>query len=113
MNYRSAPAGRLYMCPGCSTPQQGPPQGGPVACPQCRAPFTLPDRSAMLGNPGMIAPVNNDPQRLQQLRMQDGRPRLAPPTLQAVLGGNTIQPGRAQEAIAIWQSLRARARPAT
>jgi hypothetical protein len=109
MNYRSAPAGRLYMCPGCSTPQQGPPQGGPVACPQCRAPFTLPDRSAMLGNPGMIAPVSNDPNRLQQLRMQDGRPRLAPPTLQAVLGGNTIQPGRGQEAIAIWQSLRARA----
>jgi hypothetical protein len=31
-----------------------------------------------------------------------------PPTLQAVLGGMSVQPGREPEAIAIWQPLRAR-----
>jgi hypothetical protein len=50
-----------------------------------------------------------DPARLAQLRAQDGRPRLPPPTLQAVLGGEQIQPGREQEALAIWQNLRGRA----
>jgi hypothetical protein len=54
-----------------------------------------------------IAPA--DPARIQQLRAQDGRPRQVPPTLQAVLGGMQILPGREQEAMAIWQSLRARA----
>jgi hypothetical protein len=109
MNYRTAGDVRFYLCPGCSTPQQGPPAGGPVACPQCRAPFMLPDRGAMLGNPGGPPPMpQDDPARLQQLRVQDGRPRLPTPTLAAVLGGPSIQPGREQEAIAIWQSLRAR-----
>ena len=108
MTYRDAPAARLYVCPGCSAPEQGPPQGGPVACSRCRAAFTLPDRSAMLANPGQLAPPDNNPERLGQLRLQDGRPRMATPTLQAVLGGNSIQPGREQEALAIWQSLRTR-----
>jgi hypothetical protein len=52
---------------------------------------------------------SNDPQQLAQLRLQDGRPRLPPPTLLGVLGGPSIQPGREGEAITIWQSLRARA----
>jgi hypothetical protein len=62
----------------------------------------------MLANPGQLAPPDNDPQRLAQLRLQDGRPRMNSPTLQAVLGGDSVQPGREQEALAIWQSLRAR-----
>jgi hypothetical protein len=57
----------------------------------------------------MPPPPQNDPMRIAHLRAQDGRPRLTPPTLQAVLGGDNIQPGREHEAIAIWQSLRARA----
>ena len=108
MNYRDAQTPRFYVCPGCSAPEQGPAQGGPAACSRCRTPFTLSDRSAMLANPGQIAQPDNNPQRLAQLRMQDGRPRLTPPTLQAVLGGENVQPGREQEALAIWQSLRAR-----
>lgn len=102
-------AARYYLCPQCTSPAQGPVQGGPAACPQCGAPFTLPDRSALLATPIQVAHPNNDPQRLAQLRLQDGRPRLPTPTLQAVLGGNAILPGREQEALAIWQSLRARA----
>jgi hypothetical protein len=108
MNYRSAGDARFYLCPGCSTPQQGPPAGGQVACPQCRAPFVLPDRGAMLGNPGGAPMPQDDPGRLQQLRLQDGRPRIPAPTLVAVLGGAGIQAGREQEAFVIWQSLRAR-----
>jgi len=108
MNYREPPPARSYLCPGCSTPQPGPAQGGPVTCAQCRTPFTLPDRSAMLANPGYVASPDNDPARLAQLRVQDGRPRLVAPTLQAVLGGSEVLPGREAEAIAIWQSLRAR-----
>ena len=108
MNYRSPGDQRFYVCPGCSTPQAGPPQGGPVTCPQCRAPFALPDRSAMLQNPGVVPMPQDDPGRIQQLRIQDGRPRVAAPTLAAVLGGQGIQPGREQEAMMIWQSLRTR-----
>jgi hypothetical protein len=108
VNYRSSGDIRFYMCPGCSTPQTGPPQGGPVACPQCRAPFALPDRSGMLQNPGFVPMPQDDPGRIQQLRVQDGRPRVASPSLLGVLGGPGVQPGREQEAFMIWQSLRTR-----
>ena len=109
MNYRSPGEARFFLCPGCMSPQQGPPQGGPIACPQCRAQVNLPDRSAMLSNPGAVGPPDNNPERLGQLRQQDGRPRVAAPTFAAVLGGQGIQPGREQEALAIWNSLRMRA----
>jgi hypothetical protein len=108
MTYRDTPGARLYVCPSCSSAEQGPLQGGDVACSRCGTRATLADRGAMLANPGQLAPPDNNPQRLAHLRLQDGRPRMAPPTLQAVLGGNGVQPGREQEAMAIWQSLRTR-----
>jgi hypothetical protein len=61
-----------------------------------------------MGAAGMLPMPQNDPARLQQLRVQDGRPRQASPNLLAVLGGPGIQPGREQEGMAIWQSLRTR-----
>lgn len=106
--YRTNPHERLYICPQCASPERAPLQGGPVVCARCRTPYTLPDRSAVLAAPPPQRP-SNDPARLAHLRVQDGRPRIPPPTLIAVLGGNDIQPGRESEAIAIWQSLRARA----
>jgi hypothetical protein len=110
MMYRDSSADRLYVCPGCSSPSPAPIQGGNVSCQRCRTPYTLPDRSGMLASAGApLQPPNNDMGRLAQLRVQDGRPRLVPPTLQAVLGGDNVQAGREQEALAIWQSLRARA----
>ncbi|HEY8086819.1 MAG TPA: hypothetical protein VIF09_03220 [Polyangiaceae bacterium] len=109
MNYRAAGDARFFLCASCMSPEQGPPQGGPAACSRCRTQVTLPDRSAMLANPGLVPPPDNDPNRLAQLRLQDGRPRVAAPTLAAVLGGQGIQPGREQEALAIWNSLRMRA----
>ncbi len=84
-------------------------QGGQIACSRCRAPVALPDRARLLASAAPPRLPPNDPALLAQLRVQDGRPRLPTPTLQAVLGGNAILPGREQEAIAIWQSLRARA----
>jgi hypothetical protein len=107
--YRDGAADRFYVCPGCSTPQRGPAQGGQVTCPQCGAPYTLSDRSAMLGNEGYARMVPDDPARIAQLRLQDGRARAASPSLAAVLGGSGILPGREQEGLMIWQSLRARA----
>lgn len=107
--YRDAAAERFYVCPRCSTPQRGPAPGGPATCPQCRSAFTLADRSAMLAAPLTVGMPPDDPGRIAQLRVQDGRPRLASPSLEAVLGGQAVLPGREQEAIAIWQSLRARA----
>lgn len=108
MNYRSPGDQRLYVCPGCSMPQAGPPQGGQVSCPQCRAPFALPPRPALPQSPGPLPMPQDDPGRIQQLRIQDGRPRVASPALAAILGGQGIQPGREQEAMMVWQSLRAR-----
>jgi hypothetical protein len=83
--------------------------GGPVVCTRCRAQSTLPDRAALLAYSGTPQLPSNDPQRLAQLRVQDGHPRMPTPTLLSVLGGPSIQPGREGEAMMIWQSLRARA----
>jgi hypothetical protein len=102
--YRDPAGDRVYVCPTCHTPQRGPAAGGPVASPQCRTQSTLPDRSAMLAAPLNVGMPNDDPGRIAQLRMQDGRPRVVAPTLAAVLGGTGIMPGREQEALVIWQS---------
>ena len=107
--YRPTPTDRLYVCPVCASAASAPLHGGQVACSRCRATCTLPDRSELL-RPAMMPPMpSDDPMRIAQLRVQDGRPRIPSPTLQAVLGGTEIQPGREQEAMLIWQSLRARA----
>src|SRR4051812_12325054 len=103
--YRSMPNGRPYVCPRCAAIELAPMHGGSVVCTRCRAPTTLPDRSAPLSYAGTPPLPSNDPHRLAQLRVQDGRPRMPTPTLLAVLGGPSIQPGRENEAIAIWQSL--------
>jgi hypothetical protein len=100
---------RLYLCPRCGSPEPAPATGGAVTCSRCQTPSSLPDRTALFAGAGGAQEPSNDPTRLAQLRIQDGRPRQVPPTLQAVLGGQQIQPGREQEALAIWQSLRARA----
>jgi hypothetical protein len=109
MNHRASGDARFFACPQCMSPEQGPPHGGPATCSRCHAQVVLPDRSAMLGNQAVVAPPDNDPNRLAQLRMQDGRARTATANLQALLGGQSIQPGREQEALAIWSSLRMRA----
>lgn len=108
MTYRTANLDRSYVCPGCGSPERALLHGGQVACSRCHAPHMLPDRSALPVSPSALQVLPDDPARIQYLRAQDGRPRQVPPTLQAVLGGMNVQPGREQEAIAIWQSLRAR-----
>jgi hypothetical protein len=109
MPYRTAETERLYVCPGCSAPEQAPERGGTVYCTRCGVPFALPDRTALPWNAEAWRVMPDSPQRIQQLRAQDGHPRQVTPTLQAVLGGMSVMPGREQEALAIWQSLRARA----
>ena len=106
--YRSMPQGRPYICPRCAAVEYAPLRGGAVTCSRCGAPSTLPDRSALLTPQAAPQLPSNDPARLAQLRMQDGRPRMPTPTLLAVLGGPSIQPGREGEAMMLWQSLRPR-----
>jgi hypothetical protein len=109
MTYRTPEAERLYLCPSCGAPERALLRGGPVSCSRCRASSTLPDRTAFAAvSPTILQTPPDDPARLQHLRAQDGRPRQVPPTLQAVLGGTAILPGREQEALTLWQSLRAR-----
>lgn len=106
--YRSMPQGRPFVCPRCAAVEFAPAHGGSVRCTRCGTTATLPDRSAVLGAASPPPPPSNDPQRLAALRAQDGRPRMPSPTLLAVLGGPSIQTGREQEALVIWQNLRAR-----
>jgi hypothetical protein len=108
MTYRTPNPDRLYVCPRCGAPERAPFQGGNVACRYCQTPHVLPDRSAWPANPLALQMPPDDPARIQHLRAQDGRPHQVTPTLQAVLGGTSVQLGREQEALAIWQSLRAR-----
>jgi hypothetical protein len=105
--YREPQPERLYLCPQCHAPAQGPVLCGPAACSRCGRQVVLPSRASLAGPSAGADP--NDPGRLAQLRVQDGRPRMAPPSLAAVLGGQTILPGREQEALLVWQTLRQRA----
>lgn len=106
MTYRTTPPGRLYVCPACASAAGGPAYGGNVICSSCGAPHALPERGEPSSN--KLPTPKNDPDHLQQLRAHVGRLRQVPPTLQTVLGGTCVQPGREQEAIVLWQSLRAR-----
>ena len=96
----------LVRLPWLRVVERAPLQGGQVAC-------SLP-RPARVAGPDATrrAAAGGDtprrPARVHYLRAQDAHPRQVPPTLQAVLGGMNVQPGREQEALAIWQSLRAR-----
>ena len=106
--FRQYTAPRFYFCPGCSTGQSGASNGGSTTCPHCGAAWSLPPRAAASGDPRLIGVSDNSPARLQMLHMQDGTTRGLSPSLAAVLGSASLQAGREQEAIAIWQSLRAR-----
>ncbi len=107
--YRAPPTERPYVCPQCLGVAWGPVAGGPATCARCRTTTTLPDRSFVLAARGALPMPSNDPERLARLRVQDGRPRTTPPTLAAVLGGDSVLPGREAEALTIWNHLRLRA----
>jgi hypothetical protein len=106
--YRAENPERFYLCPGCSSPERASLRGGQVTCSRCRAPCTLPDRNGLPLHDVAPETLAEDPARIQQLRLQGGRPRQVSATLQAVLGGTSILPGREQESLTIWQSLRTR-----
>lgn len=108
MTYRQPPPDRLYVCRKCAAPEAGPWDGGAVVCSRCQTPHQLVDRGRVLA-PQPTSALAMDPNRLAHLRAQDGRPRIPPATLVAVLGGPSIMPGREQEALLVWQNLRARA----
>ena len=100
---------RMYLCPRCVWPGVAPMHGGEVACSRCGATSLLPARARVLDQTIATLPPPDGPARLAHLRAQAGRVREVPSTLRSVLGGNEIQPGREQEALLIWQSLRLRA----
>ena len=88
--------------------QHGPLGGGKVACSHCSARHVLPDRSGQRQLLSALPELHDDQASIENLRAQVGRSRQVSPALQAVLGGTTVQRGREQEVLAIWQSLRAR-----
>ncbi len=100
---------RMYLCPRCVWPGVAPMHGGEAACTRCGATSLLPDRVRVLDQTISTLPPPDGATRLAHLRAQAGRRREVPSTLRSVLGGKEIQPGREQEALLIWQSLRLRA----
>lgn len=107
--YRNAISARAYLCPRCFAPAFGPVPGGPAVCGRCQAPVNLRERESVFAS--LLPPPGanpHDPGRMMNLRAQDGRPRVPSPSLQGLLGGTAIMPGRQDEALRIWQSMRER-----
>ncbi len=107
--YRNAISARAFICPRCFAPAFGPVAGGPASCPRCQTPVNLRERESLFAS--LLPPPGanpHDPARMANLRAQDGRPRVPSPALQGLLGGTAIMPGRQDEALRIWQSMRER-----
>jgi hypothetical protein len=100
---------RACVCPWCLAAHRAPGGGGNVTCSKCGATFVVPGRHEWRARPLDVPMPRSDAARLAELRAQDGRPRVGSDALKSVLGGPGVQAGREQEALLIWQSLRARA----
>ncbi|MBX3270510.1 MAG: hypothetical protein KF729_09630 [Sandaracinaceae bacterium] len=93
---------RVLLCDGCGAPIEAAPQGGQVQCAYCRAQNTvrLRPRASALAPPRM--PIA-DADRWRLLRMQDGKPLVAPPALASLIDGTGLHPAKVEEAFHIYQ----------
>src|SRR5688500_13522022 len=95
---------RTLACEACGAPNDVPEAGGTGQCGSCRGPIAVHARpqTAVPRSPPM-----NEQERLGRLRQQDGRPLLAPPGLESVLGqGGTIDAWKLNEARMTWGQTR-------
>jgi hypothetical protein len=99
---------RLLLCQHCGAPLEAAPTGGTVACGYCRAQNQVGRRvdDRAIAPPGR-APVD-EATRLGRLRMQDGRPLEAPPSLVPLMNPGTgdFHPAKVEEAFHVYQATR-------
>ncbi len=96
---------RVAACDRCGAPLEATVGGGSFTCRFCNAQNQLKVRDE-----GLIAPPRppiHEAERINRLRMQDGRPLLPPPAIAHLFGpGGTIEDWKEQEAIAVWNGAR-------
>ncbi|MCA9604049.1 MAG: hypothetical protein KC619_00515 [Myxococcales bacterium] len=93
---------RVLLCDACGAPIEATPEGGQVPCAYCRAQNQVrlrPKESALAPPQQMIS----DEERWRLLRMQDGKPLVAPPALSYLFAGGGLHPAKIQEAFHIYQ----------
>jgi hypothetical protein len=96
---------RLLLCQQCGAPLSTEATGGLVACTYCRAQNAIGRRKhdAAIAPPQMQMDEN---QRIQSLRMQDGKPLVPPPSLMPLFSGSGIHPAKLDEAFHVYQATR-------
>ncbi len=101
---------RVAACDRCGAPCEAAVTGGSFACRFCHAQNYVDVRDEALVAPAR--PPLPEHERIARLRMQDGRPLLPPPSLQALLPGGQLLDWKVDEAVSIWNATRLELRAA-
>ena len=96
---------RILLCTHCGAPLEASVAGGQVSCRYCQAVNQLSVRDDRPAFASHQAPISEQ-ERINRLRAQDGKPLLAPPSLQALLPNGQLPAWKVQEALAVWQATR-------
>ncbi|MBX7193731.1 MAG: hypothetical protein K1X94_16870 [Sandaracinaceae bacterium] len=94
---------RVIFCENCGGPLETAVQGGAIACTYCKATNAVRPR---LDTFQPNAQGISEPERLGRLRMQDGQPMIPPPSLQALVAGNSVPDYKLNEAFDVFQATR-------
>jgi len=95
---------RVAACDRCGAPCEANIAGGSFACRFCNAQNQLAVRDE-----GLVAPPHQpvpEHERIQRLRMQDGKPLLPPPSIAHLMPNGQIEEWKIQEAVAVWNGTR-------
>lgn len=99
---------RLLLCQHCGAALPAPAQGGQVRCQYCGTTSLLAPRSEQAELERFAAQVRMpELERMQRLRVQDGRPLLPPPALLSLLSGGSLPAARVPEVLRKWNAARA------
>jgi hypothetical protein len=98
---------RLLVCEHCGAPFEALPAGGTVQCRYCNtySAVGVRDERPIFAAFPVQAPLP-EPERLNRLRAQDGRPMLPPPSLHALMPTGQLEAWKVGEAVAVWQNTR-------
>ncbi len=94
---------RVLFCENCGGPLESAVQGGAVPCTFCKATNAVRPRLDRFQSVGASV---SEPERLGRLRMQDGVPMVAPPSLAGLVAGNAIPDYKLSEAFDLFQATR-------
>lgn len=97
---------RYSLCLQCGGVLPVPGEGGSLTCGGCGRPQNVSPRDMRAIHQIAPHPVTPDPQRIQALRAQDGRPFQTPSGLQSLVVHNKIPEWKLKEGFAAWQSSR-------